>query len=139
MTGSVGINVYHSGDHLEVILGGTKEYRGASGGMLAAGMVGAVAVPLATGGTYRLVPNPTMYSYSSYTNSRSVYFTCLFDRESLEHIEGEPEINPFDKIKSFTDEIKSALTTQTIFKVDDYYVLGYYAKDEEKYYLRKFE
>ncbi|PKQ60531.1 hypothetical protein BZG02_18885 [Labilibaculum filiforme] len=138
LAGSLGISVYETGNKLEVLLGGIKASP-STGNMIAMGLVGAVAIPLASGGAYYAVPNYTMNSYSSYTNSRSVYFKCLFDKQNLEHIVGDPSQNPFDKIKEFLDTIKTPQTTQTIFKINNHFVLGYYLSDEKKYYLRKFE
>lgn len=138
LAGSIGISAYENSGKLEVLIGGIKESP-STGSMLAMGLVGAVAVPLLSGGAYYAIPNYTMNSYSSYTNSRSVYFKCLFDKESLDHADGIPDPNPFDKIKAFISTIKTPQSTQTIFKVNDYYVLGYYSPNEKKYYLRKFE
>ena len=138
LAGSLGISVYETGNKLEVLLGGIKESP-STGNMLAMGLIGAVAVPLISGGAYYAVPNYTMNSYSSYTNSRSVYFKCLFDKQNLEHVAGDPNQNPFDKIKEFISTIQTPQSTQTIFKLNDYFVLGYYSPDEKKYYLRKFK
>lgn len=138
LAGSLGISVYETGNKTEVLLGGIKESP-STGNILAMGLIGAVAIPLLSGGVYYAVPNYTMNSYSSYTNSRSVYFKCLFDKKSLKHINGELSLNPFDKIKEFISTIQTPQSTQTIFRVNDYYVLGYYSPTEKKYYLRKFE
>ncbi|WP_461641343.1 hypothetical protein [Labilibaculum euxinus] len=138
LTGYLGISVYETGNNLEVLLGGIKESP-STGSLIAMGLVGAVAVPLVSGGAYYAVPNYTMNSYSSYANSRSVYFKCLFDKQNLEHVTGNSSPNPFDKIKEFVGTIKTPQSTQTIFKVNDYFVLGYYSSNEKKYYLRRFE
>ncbi|NOU61922.1 hypothetical protein [Marinifilum caeruleilacunae] len=139
LSGAIGISVYPNKDILQLTVGGINEHVSPStGDVLLAGLFGALAVPLASGGKYMAVPNHTMYSYSSYANSRSVYFKSLLDRNSLEHLQGIPAKNPFDKLMKFANNIETPPSTQTFFKVNNFYVLGYYIEEEKKYVLRKF-
>lgn len=138
ITGAIGISVYPIGDKLEVQLGGIKECY-PTGNMLIAGLSGAIGGAIISGGRYIYVPDYTMYSYSNYANSRSVYFKCLLNNRNLNYIPGKIGLNPFDKIKQFVIKNKIPATTQTIFKIDNYFVFGYYSDKSKKYYLHKFE
>lgn len=83
--------------------------------------------------------NPAMHAYVNFTNTRAVYFKTLLESLSFNHVEGNVVKNAFDAITDFKDAYDSGLGSETIFKVNGYYVLGYYKRQERKYYLRKFE
>jgi hypothetical protein len=79
-----------------------------------------------------------MNSYRSYKNSRSVYFKSVLDSITFGHLTGELIPNAFDKISDFSEPIEKHIVSETIFKLQDFYVFGYFNTDEKKYYLRKF-
>ena len=79
-----------------------------------------------------------MYGYSAYSHSRSVYFKTLLEQSFFKHLQGEISKNAFDKIKIFTEDKEYDYSCETIFKVDNYYIFGYYVKLDKKFYLRKF-
>jgi len=134
---NVGISVYETADNLEVTLGGNKDISHTSAVKVGGG--GTTSIPIGNSGISHTFTNPTWYAYKTYTQTKSVYFKCLFDKLNLQHIVGDLDKNPFDKIKDFDDETKKTLKTQTIFKINDCYVFGYYDAMAKKYCLRKFE
>jgi|WetSurSiteA1Bulk_404760.scaffolds.fasta_scaffold08752_3 hypothetical protein len=136
----IGIAVYQTSDALEITLGGQLEVQGISSG---SNMVSAPGTSISTPyGTYDASPgysyNPTMNGYSGYTNKRSAYFISLLNVTSFDHMPGEVKKNAFDRINDFTRIFESSISSETVFKAGDYYVLGYYNALEKKYYLRKF-
>ncbi len=137
----IGITVRLSGNNLELTIGGFKQVQGNSGGggmmMTSPGTTmstpyGTVNIPA----TYHY--NPTMYGYCTYTNTRSVYFKSLLDKLEFNHVSGDVSENVYDKIMEYEDKNVEGMTSETIFKVDDYYVFGFYNKWDEKYYLLRF-
>ena len=76
---------------------------------------------------------------SGQTLKRSVYFKSLIDTQNYKHVTGEIKYNVFDQIKEFQTENENGMTSETIFKMKDYYVFGYYNVWDKKYYLRKFD
>lgn len=140
--GNIGISAYKSKDYVEITIGGYKKM--VTKELIAAATAGALVSTGATLSNQATGPsnsnyyyNPTMYSYQNYSHARSVYFKSLFN-ESLENIKGSLKDNAFDKIRKYIDDNRKDLSTETIFKVYNYYVLGYYNKKEGKYYLLKF-
>lgn len=137
----IGLTVYPAEENIALTLGGYVEVHRNTGGGFAS-PVPTTTVTTSYGGviTFKTVNqyNPVMYSYHQYTNSRSVYFKSLLNAYDFNHVEGVAGDNVFDKIRKFTDPIKEDIVSETIFKVDDYYVFGYYSKSEKKYFLRKF-
>ncbi len=141
---NIGVSAYEKNDNLEITIGGYKKMN--TKGFLAA--IGSAGIVMSAGAAGVLVPlgsnnrnyyyNTTMYTYESYSYARSVYFKSLLNK-NLENITGSINENVFDKIKKYDKEHKKELSTETLFKVYDYYVLGYYDKKEAKYFLLKFE
>jgi len=135
----IGITGSYYQNHLELKLGGYKKVQGGGGGMMMTSPGSSFSGPA---GTVSIAPtyhyNPTMYGYGSYASTREVYFKTLLDNKDFNHRQGEASKNAFDRMKDFENENSKDMTSQTVFKVDDYYVLGYYKKSEKKYYLRKF-
>jgi len=134
-SGDPGISVYETNGYWEVTLGGKKDVKQGGGMMIGGGMPMASA---SAGAVTFTVSTPTMHSFSSYTSTKSVYFKCLFNKD-MQHIEGDVKKNPFDKIKTFSDDTYEDLSIETIFKRENYFVFGYYDSVTKKYTLRKFE
>jgi len=139
---NIGVSAYKVNDKLEITIGGfkkmnTKEFIGA---LAAAGAMTASASSSGLMGSNNsnYYYNTTMYTYQNYSYARSVYFKSLLN-ENLENIKGDINENAFDKIREYNRDHQKELSTETIFKVNDYYVFGYYNKKEKKYYLLKFE
>jgi len=137
--GNIGISVYKPKEDIEVTIGGyaklfTKELIGVALMGFAAGVGGTPNIGPSNNNYYS---NPTMYSFQNYAHARSVYFKSLFN-QNLDHIKGNVSDNAFDKIRIFANENANNFSVVTIFKVSNYYVLGYYDKTKKKYYLLKF-
>ena len=82
--------------------------------------------------------NPTYFGYILYESSRSVYFKSLLHHKEFTHQSGTVKLNAFDKIESYQGDDESKVSAETIFGVDDYYLLGHYDKSEKVYTFRKF-
>ena len=135
----IGVSVSHYHDDLALTVGGIKEVT-STGGYMMTGSGSTISTPQ---GSISLPPtyhyNPTMYSYNTYTNTRSVYFKTVLEKNGFNHIEKDiTKKEAFDKIKNYEDNNDVDMTCKTVFKVDEYYVFGYYKKWDKKYYLRKF-
>jgi len=138
-TGDIGISLYQTLLATEVTIGGFRQNDKSGQGMTqgaAAGLFGGLALGLVYGIAY--ANNPAMFEYTSYAHTRSTYFKCLFDTITFEHLDGEVQKNAFDKISDFLETLKTSATVETIIKMNDYYVYGYYDRKAKKYYLRKF-
>lgn len=140
-SGSVGVSVYQQDYNLHVLMGGIKEILVSGGVPMGAPMGGgSFATPYGTANfpgaeTF----NPVGYGYGSYANTRSVYFKSLLNPESLEHLEGYPEDNVFDRIeiyKSRRDE--DLMTAQTVFRRDKDHFFAYYDKKNKKMVIVRF-
>ena len=149
----IGISVRPLTENVEITIGGVMEVqvggRGATMPMSSAGP--SFSAPY---GTVTTAPvyhyNPSMYGYNMYTLTRAVYFKSLMDKITFDHVEGKAPDNVYDKIKDFENGLNNKMkdilfngdlnnaTSETIFKVDNYYVLGYYNKYKHEYYLLKF-
>jgi len=138
----IGITARLSDNNVELTIGGFKEVQRSSdgGGMMMTSPGTTISTPH---GTIRTAPtyhyNPTMYGYSTYTNTRAVYFKSLLDKTEFNHISGEVSNNAYDKIKDYEEDNDEGMSSETIFKVGNYYVFGYYKKWDKKYYLVKFK
>jgi len=134
----VGVSAYQRNGQLQVKIGGVKEEDpNVVGFAVMFGVIGAITyTALAGSGDSN---NTTMASFLNYHNNKAMVFTSLFDPENLQHITGEPSANPYDEMKEFISNEVSSLSAFTLFKLNDYYVLGYYMNESDKYVLRKFE
>jgi hypothetical protein len=137
-----GISVYEGGGILEVTLGSYEEIIRASGGGMSGGMMSpGMTVPTMGGGTYTIAPtyNPTYYGYSSYKSSKSVSLNSLLDPQTFQHREGNPGQNAFDKIQEFTKDKADDIVAETIFRRDEFLLLGYYSKKDRRYEIRGYK
>ncbi len=138
---NIGLNVYQLENGLEITIGGYLEIPGGigGGGMVMTSPGATFSTPKGTVGTpptYQY--DPTLYGSSKNPRIRTVYFKTLLNEHDLSQIDTKISMNANDKIKDFSKHIENNITSETIFKVDDYYVFGYYNKFEKIYYLRKF-
>lgn len=138
---NIGISVYPSDENLEVTIGGYKatQRTGAGGNMT---MVSPGATFNTPNGTIRTPAtyfyNPTMYGFVKYVSTRSVYFKTLLDKANFSQIPGSMQKNAFDRIQEYKVINDHDITTETLFKADNYYVFGYYNQWIKKYYLIRF-
>lgn len=77
-----------------------------------------------------------MENFNSYTNRKVVKIEGLFDKEG-NNIKGELQPLAFDKIRTFFDK-NTDVSSQTLFKINDFYYLGYYDNKTKEYTIRKF-
>ena len=148
---NIAVSVHETNEFLEITIGSYKEvYQGGSGAPLGGVDMGSTNVG---GVNISIHYNPMMYGYSSYLNSKEVYFKTLLNKSNLNHISYKTYKSSSEQKENFEDSIKNYLNvfermfyleenndikTKTIFKVSDYFVFGYYDKEQKKYYLRKF-
>lgn len=130
-----GLSCYHIGENTLITIGSVSEQKQASTPVfLGAGLVGVAASAIAGAavGYY----NATMDSFNSYSNRKVVKIECLFDKDN-NHLTTELKPLAFDKIRTFFDDNKD-VSSQTLFKMDANYYLGYYDNKTKEYIIRKF-
>lgn len=127
---NAGISCYQlNGNYLVTIGSVSQEQQNAT--MMYGGMFGAAGVLIAVA-----ISNPTMESFNAYANRKVVYINSLFDKD-VNHINGEIGPLAFDKIRFFFDK-NTAVSSQTLYKLDNIYYLGYYDTKTKEYTIRKF-
>ncbi len=131
----VGIAVYKKNNEYVVTLGGKKEIQRGAMLPMGFGAIGGATAVLISGAFF----NPTYFAYSGYTTTKSTYIDCLFD-SNFNHIKGDIGKNAFDKVKDFTElpENKN-IKAETLFKIKNHTVFGYYSRKSKSYSLVKFE
>lgn len=159
----VGMSVYEINGKLEISLGGSRirSFGSFSNGINTFPGVNKTYIKrILPGGIYTYVPDnesSTNYGGLSFTRYSTNYIKSLFDTQTVTPINEQASPNAYDKIIAFTKsdlgkglpEIQiqtigtakvslAEITAETIFRVNDYFVYGYYDKSEKKYYLRKF-
>lgn len=125
-----GVSVCGIGGNYLVTLGSVSEQT--DNRMMFGAMFGAAGVLIAA-----VVWNPTLDSFNSYQNRKVVTINCLFDTEG-NHIPGPVKTLAFDKMRGFLED-RDGISSQTIFKLGTFYYLGYYKKDDKKYFIHQFE
>lgn len=131
---NIGISVYKMPEYTEVTLGAFTEVQSNNFSPGLGGSFTSITTPYGPTQIY----NPTMYGYSSYSSTKSVYFKSLFSNDLYDHLKRQLNKNAFDKIMDFSEDLDTSIKSKTIFKYEDFYILGYFDKSENKYYLRKF-
>lgn len=129
---NLGVSAYQLDGNYLVTIGCVSDPQASTGMMLAGGMFGAAGVIVAAA-----ISNPTMDNFNAYENRKVVYINCLFDN-SGKHVKGAVKPLAFDKIKMFLEKNKDR-ASETLFKLDGSYYLGYYDTDNKMYLLRKFD
>lgn len=135
----IGVSAYKVDDKITLTIGGYKEVQQASGGGMTYTPGTNFSTPygsVSTPATYSY--NPTMYGYKNYKNTRAVYFKSVLSAENLAHIDIALPQTAYDKIKKFDDSAPNSTTNETLFKVADVYIFGYYNKSKKTYSLRQF-
>ncbi|MCI9844436.1 hypothetical protein [Flavobacterium pectinovorum] len=127
---NLGISCYHIGQNTLIAFGGVSSEQQSTGqiAMSQFGLIGALVAVA--------VYNPSMESFNSYSNRKVVKLEGLFDDEG-NHIKGELQPLAFDKIRTFFDK-NNDVSSQTLFKMGDFYNLGYYDNKTKEYIIRKF-
>jgi hypothetical protein len=125
-----GLSCYHVGENTLITFGGVSA-TGQSAGQVTANQFGFIGAII--GAAFL---SPTMESFNSYANRKVVKIEGLFDSEG-NNIKGELKPLAFDKIRTFFDDNKD-VSSQTLFKMQDAYYLGYYDNKTKEYTIRKF-
>lgn len=132
---SPGIACYHIGENTLVTLGSTSEAKQVTAPMyVGAGFIG-VGISVAAAGIMGYY-NSTVNNFNSYSNRKVVKIDCLFDKDNS-HINSELQPLAFDKIRTFFDTYTD-VSSQTLFKMQNNYYLGYYDNKIKEYVIRQY-
>ncbi|MBO9582836.1 MAG: hypothetical protein J7574_01620 [Flavobacterium sp.] len=130
-----GISCYNIGDNTLITLGSVSELKqGTSPIFIGGGLVGIAASAVA--GATMAYYNSTMNNFNSYSNRKVVKIECLFDKDN-NHLKTELQPLAFDKIRTFFDDTTD-VSSQTLFRMQSSYYLGYYDNKTKEYIIRKF-
>lgn len=127
-TGDIGLSIFEDNGIYQITMGSTAEKE--NGYVILGAAMGGLVGALVVSSINRLTT-----SYSLYKNTKSVKITGLFNAD-LNHVDGDVPQNPFDAIKTFLEDNNSQ--AETIFKLNDGYICGFYNKKEKVYSLYKF-
>ncbi|WP_281634251.1 hypothetical protein [Flavobacterium luteolum] len=125
-----GLSCYHIGQNTLITFGGVSA-QGQSAGQTAANQFGLIGALV--GAAFF---SPTMDNFNSYANRKVVKIEGLFDNQD-NHVQGDLKPLAFDKIRTFFDDHKD-VSSQTLFKMNAAYYLGYYDNKTKEYTIRKF-
>ena len=102
--------------------------------------IGGSYITYSGGGFVHQPGGSASYFEGGYGSANSVYTRCLFNLDNLEHQKGFAPINVFDLISIYKkQDIKDVKTSlETMYKYDDFYVLGYFDKQSQQYTMLKF-
>lgn len=137
--GKIGISAHQTGKEITLTIGGYTEVQQVS--IAGTDFDSQTNISAPDGNIFipeMYLHNSTMYSYFIYKNTRAVYFKSILDDTSYKHVEGEVIITAYDKIKEFEESIPANVSNETLFRLDDCYLFGYYDKLKKTYSLFKF-
>jgi hypothetical protein len=125
-----GLSCYKIGENTLITFGAVSavQQSGVQAGLGQFGFIGALISAVAF--------NPTMESFNSYSNRKVVKAEGLFDKNA-NHLKGDLQPLAFDKIRTFVDK-KKDVSSQTLFKMNSIYYLGYYDNKTANYIIRMF-
>ena len=130
-----GVAVIPSKDSYNITLGGITETQGGGGGPMM--MPGFGGVGGGIGGPFAVASfNPTFFAYSSYKHTKSTRIEGMFDID-YNHITGDIDLNVFDRIKEFSDELKPI--AENVINYKNKVLYGTYYKKTKKFVLYTFE
>jgi hypothetical protein len=126
---------------LQMTVGSYKELNGGGGGM-GGGMPmggGSISTPYGPASLPTYYTAPSYYAFQNNKLTKSAYFKSVFENKSLLHKEGEVEQTIYEKIENYEKMNEGKTTTETLFRMHNYFVYGYYDKSTKKYVMMKFE
>lgn len=132
---NIGIAAFEKEGLIHLHLGGIREMNSGGAPMMMPGFGG---IPIASAGVFTFSLNPTFYAFNSYQQTQSIYIKCLFDANNFEHLPGPVLPNTFDEITKYTDGLER-VGLETVFKMNDFFIYGYYNKKNKLYRLLRFE
>lgn len=127
---NAGLSCYHIGQNTLITFGGISSM-GQSAGQVTANQFGFIGALV--GAAFF---SPTMENFNAYANRKVVKIEGLFDSQG-DHIKGDLQPLAFDKIRTFFDDYKN-VSSQTLYKIDAFYYLGYYDNKTKEYAIRRF-
>ena len=83
--------------------------------------------------------NVTWDNFYNIRNARSIYFNLLLNPESLQNIEGKVGRTAFEKIRNYQRSNQEDRINETVLRVGNAYLFGYYHRWDKKYVLMQFE
>jgi hypothetical protein len=130
---NLGISGYKKNNYYYLTIGGSKETRSAAPMM-------STSTPSYSVQNNNVVfqqnINPVYSGYSSYTGTKSTYFNTTFDLD-FNHIKNKPELNIFQKIKTYSDSLKY-VSNEDVFHHNKNLYFSYFNMKEGVYKLIKF-
>jgi hypothetical protein len=81
--------------------------------------------------------NHQFNNFYSYGSKRSIYTDCLFDK-NFNHINEKISDLTYDKISKFKEGFEANISCETVFKIFNTYIFGYYDESFGAYRLYKF-
>nr|WP_298922889.1 hypothetical protein [uncultured Allomuricauda sp.] len=133
----VGLYILKNTDFIDITIGGAKEAKPLG--------VGSLLNPEILPTLISTTTDPVSWGYYSYVQIKSSIFTkSLLNIKTLKHIDKKAQNNVFDRISLKSKYLKNSvlkkkLKLETIFKIDNFFVYGFYNKKEKSYTLMKFE
>ncbi len=89
-------------------------------------------------GSFTVQPiNHHFSNFTSYGSKRGIYTDCLFDK-NFSHITGEIGDLAYDKITDFKETFEESIYSETVFKISNTYIFGYYDESHNNYKFYKF-
>ncbi len=139
---NVGVSAYEWNGKYLITLGSVSPERPQGGGMSpmggGMGMMGGGGMGMHfSGGFYMgMYFSPTFGKLDSYANRKVIYFDSLLDKD-FNHTNDKIADIAFDKMQAFVTKYPE-IDSETIFKLNTFYYLGYYDKMAKSYILQKF-
>lgn len=128
----IGVATTKSNNNFVVTLGSKKEISSGGAPMMMPGF----GIPVGSIGSFAVTFNPTFFAYGNYTSTKATRIESLFD-EDFNHLKGEIPENVFDKISEAGLKLPST-DAETVFKLGNSYIWGFYDQKLEKYILYRF-
>lgn len=143
----IAIQVFERDRMIDLTIGGINSNKGGGGYSTTSSITGIQEGKNNQIEIVRSSTTPLYYSFNSYISSSSIFFKSLLNSNDFTHIVNDsPNIasNVFDRISMRSRYLKNAvlkrkLAIETIFKMHDFWVYGYYNKKEKTYTLVRFD
>nr|WP_297786838.1 hypothetical protein [uncultured Allomuricauda sp.] len=126
----IGVVASMYNNHYIITMGSKKEISRGGAPMMMPGF------GFASAGPFMVTFNPTFFAYGNYTSTKATRIECLFD-ENFNHKEGNIPQNIFDKIKDAAEKFPKK-NAETVFRLNNDYIWGFYNKKLDKYIMYKF-
>lgn len=81
--------------------------------------------------------NHNFNNFSNYSSKRGIFTDCLFNNEFI-HERGKIDDLAYDKIDKFKQSLEKSIYSETVFKIFNTYIFGYYDESTNMYKFYKF-